>query len=72
VTASLETDVYRIKENLKRQLTGSVNWVDSVLTMDAMGVRAYYEVGPKNVLKGLTERIIKGANVKLVEEVFNG
>ena len=72
VTASLETDVYRIKENLKRQLTGSVNWVDSVLTMDTMGVRAYYEVGPKNVLKGLIERIIKGANVKLAEEVFNG
>jgi len=72
VTALPETDVVRIKENLKKQLTGSVNWVDSVLKMDSMGVKEYYEVGPKNVLKGLIERIIKGASVKLAEEVFNG
>ncbi|MGC9100483.1 MAG: ACP S-malonyltransferase [Caldisericum sp.] len=71
VTAEPERDVNRIKENLKKQLTGSVNWVDSVLKMDSMGVKEYYEVGPKNVLKGLIERIIKGTTVKLSEEVFN-
>ncbi|BAL80307.1 ACP S-malonyltransferase [Caldisericum exile] len=71
VTAEPETDINHIKENLKKQLTGSVNWVGSVLKMDSIGVKEYYEVGPKNVLKGLIERIIKGSTVKLSEEAFN-
>ena len=70
VTTEPETDVERIKENLKKQLTGSVNWLDSVLKMQSLGVDEFYEVGPKNVLKGLIERTIKGASVKCSEEVF--
>ena len=70
VTTEPETDVERIKENLKKQLTGSVNWLDSVLKMQSLGVDEFYEVGPKNVLKGLIERTIKGASVKCSEEAF--
>ena len=70
VTAEPETDAERIKENLKKQLTGSVNWLDSVLKMQSLGVDEFYEVGPKNVLKGLIERTIKGASVKCSEEAF--
>jgi [acyl-carrier-protein] S-malonyltransferase len=70
ITTEPETDVERIKENLKKQLTGSVNWLDSVLRMQSLGVNEFYEVGPKNVLKGLIERTIKGTSVKCSEEVF--
>ena len=70
ITTEPETDVERIKENLKKQLTGSVNWLDSVLRMQSLGVNEFYEVGPKNVLKGLIERTIKGASVKCSEEAF--
>ena len=70
VTTEPETDAERIKENLKKQLTGSVNWLDSVLKMQSLGVDEFYEVGPKNVLKGLIERTIKGASVKCSEEAF--
>ncbi len=69
VTGDVETDPEKIKENLKKQLTGPVRWVDSVLKMQELGVSEFYEVGPKNVLKGLIEKIIKGASVKLSEEV---
>lgn len=72
VTAMPEVDINRIKENLKKQLTGQVNWVGSVLKMNELGVTEYYEVGPKNVLKGLIERILKGSSVKLSEEVLGG
>lgn len=72
VTALPEVDINRIKENLKKQLTGQVNWVGSVLKMNELGVTEYYEVGPKNVLKGLIERILKGSSVKLSEEVLGG
>ena len=70
VTTEPETDVERIKENLKKQLTGSVNWLDSVIKMQSLGVDEFYEVGPKNVLKGLIERTIKGTSVNCSEEVF--
>jgi len=70
VTTEPETDVEKIKGNLKKQLTGSVNWLDSVLKMQSLGVDEFYEVGPKNVLKGLIERTIKGASVKCSEEAF--
>ena len=70
ITTEPETEVERIKENLKKQLTGSVNWLDSVLRMQSLGVNEFYEVGPKNVLKGLIERTIKGTSVKCSEEVF--
>jgi len=72
VNAELVTDIDKIKENLKKQLTGPVKWVDSVLKMNSVGVREFYEVGPKNVLKGLIEKIIKDTKVVLSEEVFNG
>jgi len=38
--------------------------------MQSLGVDEFYEVGPKNVLKGLIERTIKGASVKCSEEAF--
>ncbi len=71
VTGEVTTDASEIKENLKKQLTGAVLWTKSVLTMQKNGVNKFYEVGPKNVLKGLIGRIIKGADVTIAEAFFN-
>ncbi len=71
VTGEIVEDISTIKENLKKQLTGPVLWTKTLDTMDKMGVNEFYEVGPKNVLKGLISRTLKGVDIKLVEEIFN-
>lgn len=71
VSARPETETEVIKQNLKAQLTSGVRWFDSVISMRDMGVIEFYEVGPKNVLKGLISRIIQGVKVTTSEEVFN-
>ena len=70
VTGNIITDASEIKENLKKQLTGAVLWTKSVLTMQENGVSEFYEVGPKNVLKGLIGRIVRGANIITAEAFF--
>ena len=71
VTGEMTTDASEIKENLKKQLTGAVLWTKSVLTMQENGVDRFYEVGPKNVLKGLINRIVKDADIVIAEAFFN-
>ena len=71
VTGEVITDISEIKENLKKQLTRAVLWTKSILTMQKNGVNEFYEVGPKNVLKGLIGRIIKGADIITAERFFN-
>jgi [acyl-carrier-protein] S-malonyltransferase len=71
VSAKAEYDIKRIKENLKLQLTGPVRWVDSILLMEQMGVDYFIEVGPKNVLKGLVEKILKDTKIDPVEILVN-
>lgn len=72
VNAEITTDPEKIKENLKKQLTGSVKWVDTLLKMESLLVKDFYEVGPKNVLKGLIDKTLSNVRVVLAEEVFNG
>ncbi len=71
VTGEISEDTETIKENLKKQLTGPVLWTKTLDTMKNFGVREFYEVGPKNVLKGLISRTLRGADIKLAEEIFN-
>jgi len=71
VTGEITTDASEIRENLKKQLTGAVLWTKSVLTMQKNGVDEFYETGPKNVLKGLIGRIIRGAKIITAEAFFN-
>ncbi len=47
-----------------------VKWLDSVYEMKKYGVDEYYEVGPKNVLKGLVEKILPEVKVVTSEWVF--
>lgn len=56
-TADVQTSPGQIRENLARQITGSVRWVESVRRMLDAGVEAFIELGPGNVLAGLIKRI---------------
>jgi [acyl-carrier-protein] S-malonyltransferase len=56
----------QIRDELVRQLTGSVRWTESVRTMIEGGVKSFVEIGPGSVLTGLVKRIapeVETANV---------
>jgi [acyl-carrier-protein] S-malonyltransferase len=69
VTAAPITTIAEIREELVKQLTSTVRWVESVQYMIAQGVTTFVEIGPKNVLTGLIKRIDKGVQVMNVEDV---
>ena len=56
VTAEDETEPEEIRENLARQVTGSVLWQKSVEFLVEHGVKTFVEVGCGNVLQGLIRR----------------
>jgi [acyl-carrier-protein] S-malonyltransferase len=50
------------RDALIRQIDSPVRWVESVLWMEeSLGVGAFVEVGPGNILSGLTRRIARSA-----------
>ena len=57
VTASAVTNPDKIKENLKKQLTASVMWVQTMQQMIADGLSSVTEVGPGKVLQGLFKKV---------------
>jgi [acyl-carrier-protein] S-malonyltransferase len=57
VTASAITNLDKIKENLKKQLTASVMWDQTMHQMIADGLTFVTEVGPGKVLQGLFKKI---------------
>ncbi|MEA1971761.1 MAG: ACP S-malonyltransferase [Candidatus Cloacimonadota bacterium] len=59
VDALPTTDLEKIKDNLAKQVTSSVLWVDSVKKMIADGVEIFIEFGPKNVVSGMIKKINK-------------
>ncbi len=69
VSADYEHAADQIKENLVRQVTSPVLWVDTIrrLTMD--GYTSYVEVGPGRVLRGLVKDIDRQATVANVENL---
>jgi [acyl-carrier-protein] S-malonyltransferase len=62
-------EVNEIKDSFYRQMYSSVRWVEDVLKMKELGVDTFYEIGPKNVLKGLIRKIDKSLKVINVEKV---
>ncbi len=58
LTAQPFTDV---RAELARALTSPVRWREVVLTLHAMGVTEYLEMGPGKVLKGLVKRTLRDA-----------
>jgi len=65
-TADFETTANQVRENLAKQITGSVRWVESVQRMLDSGVDAFIELGSGNVLAGLIKRIAPEAEVHSV------
>ena len=57
-----------IKDSFYRQVYSPVRWVEDVLKMKELGVEKVYEIGPKNVLKGLIRKVDRNIKVVNVEK----
>ena len=57
VTATAITSPDEIKENLKKQLTASVMWTQTMQQMISDGLTSATEVGPGKVLQGLFKKV---------------
>lgn len=69
VTAEPRYETGEIREGLFKQIYSPVLWEDSVRFMAINGVKAFYEIGPGNVLKGLIKKIDANLEVKSVGTV---
>jgi [acyl-carrier-protein] S-malonyltransferase len=57
------------RDALVRQIDSPVRWLESVLLMEKeLGVEVFMEVGPGNVLSGLTRRIVQAARTTAVSD----
>lgn len=61
------TEPKAIRENLAKQITGSVRWVDTINFMAKQGIENFIEIGPGKILKGLLRRINPQLKVYNVE-----
>lgn len=68
VDALPTTDPEKIKQNLPRQITSSVQWVESVNAIAHAGVENFIEIGPGKVLKGLLRKINPALKVFNIEK----
>ncbi|SNR72036.1 ACP S-malonyltransferase [Desulfurobacterium atlanticum] len=71
-------DVDELKDSFYRQMFSPVRWVEDINYMEREGITVCYEIGPKNVLKGLMRRITRNIKViniekpKDIEKVLEG
>ena len=56
VTASPVANPEEIRTLLARQLTSSVQWVQTMATAKQQGITTYFEIGPGRILKGLARK----------------
>ena len=64
VNSQAITNPNNIKENIKKQLTASVLWTQTMQNMIADGLTSVTEVGPGNVLQGLFKKVDRKINVQ--------
>ena len=57
IDVAVETDVARIRDALYRQAFGPVRWVQTIESMQQLGVSHVVECGPGKVLAGMVKRI---------------
>ncbi len=72
VTAAYVTDAAEVKPLLKKQVSSSVRWQQSVETMLADGVDTFIEIGPGKTLAGFMKKInrtVKVLNIEKLEDV---
>ena len=65
------SDPDEIRQALIRQLTSPVRWTESVQWMLDHGTRRFVEVGPKQVLTGLMNRLDRSAERLSVDQVLD-
>jgi [acyl-carrier-protein] S-malonyltransferase len=63
------SDLDEIRLMLKKQVTGSVRWAESIQALIGMGHRTFLELGPGKVLAGLVSKIDKDVKVHSVEDL---
>ena len=64
----------KIKENLAKQVTSSVRWIESVEYMIDKGIELFVEFGPQKVLSGMIKKIDKNisvVNIDKLEDIEN-
>lgn len=74
VTAKKIENEKEIKKLLLKQIVSPVRWRESIQFAANLGVETLIEVGPNNVLTGLTKRIdnsIKCVNIETIEDINN-
>ena len=62
-------DGKKIKQNLKNQLCGTVEWLDIIKNMKKNNITDIIEVGPKNVLTRLIQKIDPSIKTKSFDKV---
>ena len=67
VSAEAVSEPEKIKENLIRQLDNPVRWIETVETLQDLGVTDFVEVGPGRVLQGLNRRIDRTLSTRGIE-----
>jgi len=67
VDAEVNSDESRVADNLTRQVSSPVKWLQSVETLIANGVDTFVEVGPGKVLSGLVKQINRDVRILNVE-----
>lgn len=68
VTAEYVTDTKDIKELLKKQVSSSVKWQQSVENMIAHGTDTFIEIGPNKTLASFVKKISKEVKVYNIEK----
>ena len=72
VYSNLNAQVYlkdQAADTLARQVTSSVQWVDSIRNMADAGCDTFLELGPGKVLSGLIQKILPEARVYQAEDL---
>jgi len=64
VDANIQTDPAKIKENLIKQVNSKTLWEESVKLVSGSGVSTFLEIGPGQVLRGLSKKINPKLEVK--------
>lgn len=57
----------QVRSNLIQQIDSPVRWVESIETMTASGITRFIESGPGKVLGGMIKRIVKEAQVAVID-----
>lgn len=68
VTAEYVTETKDIKELLKKQVSSSVKWQQSVEKMIANGVDTFIEIGPNKTLSSFVKKISKDVKIYNIEK----